>query len=250
VRKLLPAGLMNDELASRIAHVYNTKNNSVVTAPSGSRVVLGTAGEEDNKFVDPTTGSLFEVDHLSLAAKESAATHSTDSALELSRAALQSSLSTYKAAKYSAEEAAASVYAKGGKIIVLVSGEKANLRNFWSGRWASWWTITIAGGKANVEGEVKIHAHYFEDGNIQLQTAKTIPAASLSFSSEADFAKVVTDHIKASESALQEGLETMYSNMNEETFKSMRRIMPITKTKIEWNVNSVRMQRQVHTQRK
>jgi hypothetical protein len=47
------------------------------------------------------------------------------------------------------------------------------------------------------------------------------------------------------ESVLQGGLEDMYSNMNNETFRSMRRIMPITRTKMEWNVNAVRMVRQV-----
>lgn len=47
------------------------------------------------------------------------------------------------------------------------------------------------------------------------------------------------------ESILQSGLEDMYTNMSTETFRSMRRLMPITRTKMEWNVNSVRMVRQV-----
>jgi hypothetical protein len=37
----------------------------------------------------------------------------------------------------------------------------------------------------------------------------------------------------------------MYTNMNNETFRSMRRIMAVTRTKMDWNVNSVRMVRQV-----
>lgn len=37
----------------------------------------------------------------------------------------------------------------------------------------------------------------------------------------------------------------MYTNMNQETFRSMRRLMPITRTKMEWNVNAVRMVKQV-----
>lgn len=44
---------------------------------------------------------------------------------------------------------------------------------------------------------------------------------------------------------MQSGLEDMYTNMSSETFRSMRRLMPITRTKMEWNVNSVRMVRQV-----
>ena len=33
--------------------------------------------------------------------------------------------------------------------------------------------------------------------------------------------------------------------MNEETFRAMRRALPITKTKMEWNMNSLRMNRMV-----
>lgn len=44
---------------------------------------------------------------------------------------------------------------------------------------------------------------------------------------------------------MQSGLEDMYSSMSQETFRSMRRLMPITRTKMEWNVNAVRMVKQV-----
>ena len=44
---------------------------------------------------------------------------------------------------------------------------------------------------------------------------------------------------------MQSGLEEMYTTMNNETLRSMRRIMPITRTKMEWNVNAVRMVKQV-----
>ncbi len=37
----------------------------------------------------------------------------------------------------------------------------------------------------------------------------------------------------------------MYGNMDEETFRAMRRVMPITRTKMDWNLNSVRMTRQI-----
>jgi hypothetical protein len=37
----------------------------------------------------------------------------------------------------------------------------------------------------------------------------------------------------------------MYSEMQSETLRAMRRVMPITRTKMEWNINAVRMVRQV-----
>jgi capping protein (actin filament) muscle Z-line, alpha len=76
-------------------------------------------------------------------------------------------------------------------------------------------------------------------------TSKPVAATQVSFSSESDLASAVIAHIKASETALQLGMEDMYSNMSEETIKSLRRTMPITRSKMDWNLNSVRMTRQI-----
>ena len=40
VRKLLPEGLLTEQLATGIARVYNTRTGKVVTAPSGRKVKL------------------------------------------------------------------------------------------------------------------------------------------------------------------------------------------------------------------
>lgn len=120
--------------------------------------------------------------------------------------------------------------------------------------------------------------HYFEDGNLQLQTSKTVAPITIACPprAEADvveqviiFIQVTTSvfvfsikrqpfdplcvccfvlcllYVQSEESALQSSLDDMYTNMNQETFRSMRRLMPITRTKMEWNVNSVRMVKQV-----
>ena len=42
---------------------------------------------------------------------------------------------------------------------------------------------------------------------------------------------------------LQTALEGMYSNMSGDTFKEMRRVMPVTHTKFDWNVNAHKMVR-------
>jgi hypothetical protein len=41
------------------------------------------------------------------------------------------------------------------------------------------------------------------------------------------------------------GLEEIFGSLNEQTLRAMRRTMPITRTKMEWNVNAVRMNRQI-----
>jgi hypothetical protein len=47
--------------------------------------------------------------------------------------------------------------------------------------------------------------------------------------------------VKRTETDLQAALEDMYLNMNEETFRMMRRTMTVQRTKMEWNLNAQRM---------
>lgn len=78
-----------------------------------------------------------------------------------------------------------------------------------------------------------------------MQSTKAVAATALAGASDSELAGQVIALIQAEETALQSALEEMYTNMNSETIRSMRRVMPITKTKMDWNVNAVRMVRQV-----
>jgi hypothetical protein len=59
------------------------------------------------------------------------------------------------------------------------------------------------------------------------------------------FLFVTHPNSQTSETDLQAGLEEMYANMSGETFRSMRRTLPVKRTLMEWNVNAIRMNRQV-----
>lgn len=242
VKKLVPAELLSQSYLAGVSRTHHSKG-AVVDAPSGSKAIVCAAGEVDpTHYVDSKTNSVFQYNHLTNETSEDSAQCPVDESLELKRAAIQSSLETYVKTYYSSIDSAAGVFAKDGKIEIVLVGEKKNLRNFWSGKLTSSWTIDAS---MNMTGSLKIHAHYFEDGNVQLQSSRSFPASSVSGGSEAEVAAAVEKVIKESESSVQTGLGEMYLNMNEETFKSMRRTMPITRTKMEWNVNAVRMVRQV-----
>ena len=45
--------------------------------------------------------------------------------------------------------------------------------------WLSVWTATVDPAGVEVSGEIKIRAHYFEDGNVQLQSKKAIESVTL-----------------------------------------------------------------------
>ena len=53
-------------------------------------------------------------------------------------------------------------------------------------------------------------------------------------------AQAVVDAIRKAEDLIQSSLEDMYINMSQETFKEMRRVTPITQTKMDWNINQHR----------
>ena len=147
------------------------------------------------------------------------------------------------------------MYASGGKLTAVVSGERLNLRNFWSGLFVSTWTVQPpssggagGGGGSIAAGEIKVRAHYFEDGNVQLQTKKAVAETPLE-EAGADFAAAVVAAITKEEKALQAGLELMYANMTDETFKAMRRVMPVHRNKMNWNINEVKSRMQLGTKK-
>ena len=47
--------------------------------------------------------------------------------------------------------------------------------------------------------------------------------------------------IEEKENALHAGLEAMYGDMADATFKALRRVMPITKLKMKWSVDALRL---------
>ena len=55
---------------------------------------------------------------------------------------------------------------------------------------------------------------------------------------------IIVDKCQTVETATRAGLDEMYGTLNTDTLKAMRRTLPITRNKMEWNVNAVRMNKQ------
>mmetsp|Transcript_11230 Transcript_11230/g.10851 ORF Transcript_11230/g.10851 Transcript_11230/m.10851 type:complete len:306 (+) Transcript_11230:134-1051(+) len=268
VRKLLPEGLLTDQCAAGIARAYNSKTGKIVTAPSGLKTILSPAGELDpTHYIDPSNQSVFSVDHLTMEtmSSEKVLSDMPHESLSDIQKELQDLLKSHLSESYPSEESAGSIFCKNGNINITITGEKSNLRNFWSGRISSTWILTPApppsaltglesSGDVSddndvlqfcISGDIKTHAHYYEDGNVQLQSSRSFPSKQLNLNKELNtVAKDAMMHIKESENSLQAGLQDMYLHMNEETFRQMRRLMPVTRSKMEWNINAVRMIKQ------
>jgi len=113
---------------------------------------------------------------------------------------------------------------------------KYNPSNFWSGRWRARYTIDLELGLVN--GKVLVNVHYYEQGNVQLQTMHT-PSLSL----PAPHPLPATDQtafkllklIEVQEGEYQQSLVGVYSDMSEKTFKGLRRALPMTRSKMDWD---------------
>ncbi|CAO1614670.1 unnamed protein product [Parajaminaea phylloscopi] len=117
-------------------------------------------------------------------------------------------------------------------VLQIVSG-KSNASNFWSGRLLS--RYVYAPEKGTVRGETKLQIHYYENGNVQLNT---LHPASLTVSTAGDAktrAKAVLAAIRKHESEYHGELESTYSTLNEKAFKGLRRQLPVTRQKVDWD---------------
>lgn len=100
--------------------------------------------------------------------------------------------------------------------------------NFWNGRWR---TVYLLQPSSSLTGSIKVDVHYYEDGNVRLEASKEL---SLPASAAGSAAEVVRQ-IALAEKKYQEELNRGFAALNEGAFKSLRRQLPVTRQKVEWD---------------
>jgi len=235
--------LKNDALLNSIAPAtfaeYNNTQYIKVDSPKGHKVLITKFGDlGNNEYLDPLGGIAFTYDHIKQQVTGSRAlAGELNQECEPFRKAFETAAESYVADHYM-HGAQTTYAAKEGANVVITTCIASNLfnqRNYWGGRWRSTWKFTFKPGSGNctAEGHIQIQVHYYEDGNVQLVT-DTKKTKSVPVTDAAALAASVFKGIDAVEGDFQNALDNAYRTMGGTTFKALRRALPVTRSKIDW----------------
>ncbi|CAK9157749.1 unnamed protein product [Ilex paraguariensis] len=139
-----------------------------------------------------------------------------------------------------------SVYCTSGKdveepgsdfeLVVVILATRHSPQNFCNGSWRSIWNIVFKDDVQTVEvrGKMQVGAHYFEEGNVQLDAKHECKDYSI-FQSPDDCAVSLTNIIRHHETEYLASLQASYINLPDTTFKDLRRKLPVTRTLFPWH---------------
>ncbi|XP_017768533.1 PREDICTED: F-actin-capping protein subunit alpha [Nicrophorus vespilloides] len=242
VRKLLDNDDLLKDGASGAFAQYNKDQQIPVKIENAECAVLITEYNDlgNNRFYDPRTRQSFKFDHLRKEASDYQP-HAPDATAEPWRAALDAEFALYTRNHYKDGVCSAMGRSQPGGAITLtacIEDHQFQPKNYWNGRWRSQWIVTMnqgaAGAVADVKGILKVQVHYYEDGNVQLVSSKEIKE-SVQVTTEAQTARDIVQVIEDSENFYQKAISENYQNMSDTTFKALRRLLPVTRTKIDWS---------------
>ncbi|GJR67297.1 F-actin-capping protein subunit alpha [Tanacetum coccineum] len=206
--------------------VFVDEMQSLVAFLSHLLVLISSYSEiSEGEYLDPRTAQVGKVDHVRQictgmrpARDEELPSHY----VEEYRCALDAEMSKYVGEAY--PKGVFSVYCTSGKdaeesvsdfeLVVVITATRHSPQNFCNGSWRSIWNIEFKDELQTVE----VTAHYFEEGNVQLD-AKHECRDSTMYQSPDDSAISLMNIISHHEAEYLTSLQASYSNLPDSTFK-------------------------------
>lgn len=229
-----------DEQVSKVFPKY-TKTQLTPVRIDGfdHSIILSNYNDIGNgRFVDPRSKKSFYYDHVTGLVSD-IAPWTPDPDAETWRVALELEWSKYSSEHY--HEGSGSVFSsfKDDTITLnaCLEGHQFQPKKFWNGRWRSIWNISFNPSKdkqTQLNGLIRLHVHYYEDGNVQLVSSRHCDQ-KINITKPELVAKEVTEAVKKLENDYQRAISENYQTMSDTTFKALRRPLPVIRSKIEWN---------------
>ncbi|XP_048403779.1 F-actin-capping protein subunit alpha-2-like [Stegostoma tigrinum] len=233
--------LLNDddlicENIERITAKYNLEQFTPVKVMEHKEKVLITEhGNLGNGyFLDPMQKISFKFDHLNKTVSDIQPC-ALDISIENWRRAVECALINYVKKHY--PDGNCSVYGQtycNNKVITAcIESHKYQRNEFWNGLWKSEWKLMLCPSNAEVVGTIKVQAHYFEEGSINL-TNNVDVKQNLAVKNDCEGAEAFVKIIENTDTEFQLGLMENYQRLDS-LLKGLRRQLPFTHTTIDWN---------------
>lgn len=244
LRTLVGASVLTSDKEAALLAQANKEKFAAVDV-GGTQVLLTPHGElPSGEFLDPASGCALVVDHKALTAHKSGTPLSEQQLASAQGAASVRDSVDRAMQRYRSDflpKGVVTTYGTSGagtKVVCCVSAINAELTNYWAGQWCSEWILDIPGGGSvgTLTGKVRCAVHYFEDGNVQLDD-KAVFQAELPASG--DVGAAFASKVKGFEQGFLSKFEDIYTTLGETVLQGLRRRLPITKTKFDWEKATV-----------
>ena len=236
VRKIVD----NDALMKQCAKSYMdywVEQQTPVDVEGESVCLSGDARQEDGSFLAPDSKKFFTLDPMRKETTVVGDYASTEH--EAFRSSVAEKIKEYVKDHYT--NGSQSVLVKTNaqnlpELCIAIESHQFVLNNFYTANWRELWNVVVdqASGSAELKGVIKVQVHYYEEGNVQKMSRKQF-SSTVSFTSEESLAANITESIHTMTNEYQRCIVRIYDTFQSETFKSLRRALPITHSKINWD---------------
>ncbi|KAL9003423.1 MAG: hypothetical protein Q9188_003710 [Gyalolechia gomerana] len=218
---------------------YNEEQLTIVKLPGSNKNVLISSYNSlgDGRYYDTGSQRSFSFDHQTQEASD-VQPYTPDSEHSDLISSLLKSLSTHATEHYLTSTSTVCFHPPTSTITLLLVSNKYSPSNFWNGRWRS--AYHFSPSSSTLTGTINVDVHYYEDGNVRLTTRKEIQETNLDDGSsqgegkEALLAAEVLRKVEGVERRYQEELNKGFAALSEGEFKGLRRQLPVTRQKVEW----------------
>ncbi|KAK9292534.1 hypothetical protein L1049_020508 [Liquidambar formosana] len=220
--------VLNDEHVYNMAvseafPVYNKSHMICLEMPGrvGDVLVTSFGQLNENEYLDPRTAQVAVVDHVKQVCTEVRPANDEELPspyIEEFRCALDAEITKYVDEAY--PKGVSSVYCTNGKdvegpgsdfeLVVVISAVRHSPQNFCNGSWRSLWNIEFKDDvqMLEVSGNMQVGAHYFEEGNVQLDAQHECKDSTI-FQSPDDSAISITNIIRHHETEYLASLQVL-----------------------------------------
>lgn len=217
----LISNVLRDHYTQEVKNIQDCGDMKLVRI-NGDYSIISNYNQKGLKFFDLKKDILFDYDFIGnkvIDIESGVPNELKDESVE----SLQEELEQYISEYYN-ESSYGMVIPHNDGIKVLIVGEKLNDANYYNGKWVSVYTLANDGRFSVV---FKIKVHYYEDGNVVMNSVNEKGIG------QSTKAQLIND-VSRFDNEYELDIMKKINSLNEEKFKNLRRLMPISRAKIQW----------------